>query len=390
MSRRRIRLLCWDSSRYGLTAPYMRSRTRKLIVLLVVLLVIAAIGFAIYLRKRAAPEPARLLPDSDVVFYANLRNVRRLISFGDKPVKQDEPEYQEFVRETGFQFERDLEEAAFAVHRVVILPKKKGEAPTTEARYSEVLVGKFDSQKLTAYLHKISKAEERYRETEIFAIPIEDRTVRVAILSVDSVAASNVDDPKVIHGIVDRARAAAMPFQGPAVLSDNYRKVPIGSLVWAIARVPALTGTIGEMQVGSLSLPGGIDIQVVPPRSTVVASARYLGSIHARADVYTPTDADAKKLAEQASTVLNLFRSAEVNSQNGATDPDIKAAFDSLKTEQEGARATLSATIPVGFFKKFLSEPPDVTGSEESQAKPTAPAEPAKQQTNKLPAKKKK
>ena len=368
----------------------MRSRTRKLIVLLVVLLVIAAIGFAIYLRKRAAPEPARLLPDSDVVFYANLRNVRRLISFGDKPVKQDEPEYQEFVRETGFQFERDLEEAAFAVHRVVIPPKKKGEAPTTEARYSEVLVGKFDSQKLTAYLHKISKAEERYRETEIFAIPIEDRTVRVAILSVDSVAASNVDDPKVIHGIVDRARAAAMPFQGPAVLSDNYRKVPIGSLVWAIARVPVLTGTIGEMQVGSLSLPGGIDIQVGPPRSTVVASARYLGSIHARADVYTPTDADAKKLAEQASTVLNLFRSAEVNSQNGATDPDIKAAFDSLKAEQEGARATLSATIPVGFFKKFLSEPPDVTGSEESQAKPTAPAEPAKQQTNKLPAKKKK
>src|SRR5512141_452143 len=157
----------------------MRSRTRKLIVFVVVLLVVATIGFAIYLRKRAAPEPARLLPESDVVFYVNLRNVRRLTSFGENPVKTEEPEYQEFVKETGFQFERDLEEAAFAVHKVTIPPEKKGAPATSEARFSEVFVGKFDSQKLTTYLHKISKAEERYRETEIFAIPIQNRTVRV-------------------------------------------------------------------------------------------------------------------------------------------------------------------------------------------------------------------
>ena len=355
----------------------MRSRTRKLIVLLVVVLVVAAIGFAIYLRKRAAPEPARLLPDSDLVFYVNLKNVRRLTSFGQKPVKTEEPEYQDFVRETGFQFERDLEEAAFAVHKVTV-PGAKGQPPTTEARYSEVFIGKFDSQKLTNYLHKISKAEERYRESEIFAIPIENRTVRVAILGVDSVAASNVDDGNVIRGMVDRARAAAMPFQGPPVVSDNYRKIPIGSLVWAVARVPVLKGQIGGMQLGSISLPGGLDVQIIPPGSTVIASARYLGSIHARADIYAPSDADAKKLADQASTFLTMFRSVEVSSQNGGMDPDVKAAFDSLKTEQEGTRATLSATIPVDFFKKLLSEPPDVTGEkqnaqEQKPAPQTAP-----------------
>ncbi len=359
----------------------MRSRTRKLIVLVVVVLIVAAIGFAIYLRKRAAPEPARLLPDSDLVFYVNLRNVRRLTSFGKTPVKPEEPEYQEFVSETGFQFERDLDEAAFAVHRITIPPKKKDDAPTTEARYSEVFIGRFNSQRLTAYLSKISKAEERYRETEIFAIPIEDRTVRVAILGVDSVAASNVDDPNVIHGIVDRARAAAMPFQGPPVVSDNYRKVPIGSLVWAVARVPVLSGQTKSTQIGAITLPGGVDVQIVPPGSTVIASARYLGSIHARADVYTPSDADAKKLVNQASVFLTLFRATEENTQTGGTDPDVKAAFDSLKAEQEGTRVTVSAIIPVGFFKKLLSEPPDVTGEKQEAQQEQSPQKPATKST---------
>lgn len=362
----------------------MRLRTRKLLGFSAVLLVIAAIGLAVYLRKRAAPEPARLLPDSDVVFYVNLGNVRHLTSFGNRPVNPEEPEYQDFIRETGFQFERDLEEAAFAVHYLKHPPAKKGEPETTEARYSEVFVGKFDGQKLTDYLRKISRAAELYRGTEIYAIPVENRTVRVAILGVDSVAASNVDDSAVIHGIVDRARAAAMPFQGPAVVGEYYRKVPLGSLVWAIARIPA-----GGNPVGSLSLPGGMDIQMIPAGSTVVASARYLGSIHARADVYTPSDADAKKLAEQASTFLTLFRSVEVNTQAGGNDPDVKAAFDSLKAEQDGSRATLRATIPVGFFKKLLSEPPDVTGEkQEVQEQRSAPKAPAIPKAKSKPKKK--
>ena len=347
----------------------MRSRTRNSIVFLVVLLLFAAIGFAVYLRKRAAPEPARLLPDSDMVFYVNLKAVRRLTSFGNKPVKAEEPEYEQFVRETGFQFERDLEEAAFALHRANVRPQQKGAPETTESRYSEVFIGKFDGVKLTNYLHKLSRAEERYRETQIFAIPVENRTVRVAILGVDSVAASNVDDPAIIHGIVDRARAAAMPFPGPPIVSNNYRKIPIGSLIWAIADVPAAGPG------GSLTLPGGVNIQIIPPGSTVIASGRFLGSIHARADVYTPTETDARRLADQATAFLTLFRSAELSTSAGASDPDVKSAFDSLKAEQQGTRATLSANIPVAFFKKLLSEPPDVTGAE-SQTPITPPLSP--------------
>jgi hypothetical protein len=342
-----------------------------LIVLAAVVLVAAAIGLAVYLRKRAAPEPARLLPDSDAVLYFNLKTVRRLTEFGSKPVAPREPEYEEFVHQTGIQFERDLNEAAFAVHSVARPPAFPGGPETSELRYSEVFVGKFDSQKLSNYLHKLSKSVERYRETDIYNIALEQRTYRVAILDVDSVAGSNLDDASVIRGIIDRSRHAAMPFSGPALVADYYHKVPIGSLVWAVARIPAAPGA--PRAARAFTLPGGIDI-MIPSESTMVASARYLGSVHTRADFYTDNEIDAKRFVDQASGFITLFKSIELGAQSGVGDSDLKAALDSLKIEQEGARATLSASIPTAFFKKMLEEPPvDVTGATPG-ATPTEPS----------------
>ena len=64
----------------------MKIRSRNLGVLSVLLALIAAIGAAVYLRRGAAPETARLLPESDAVVYVNAELIRRLTAFGDKPV----------------------------------------------------------------------------------------------------------------------------------------------------------------------------------------------------------------------------------------------------------------------------------------------------------------
>ncbi len=362
----------------------MRSRRRNLIIVTAaVVLVAAAIGLAVYLRKRAAPEPARLLPDSDAVLYFNLKTVRRLTNFGSAPVVQREAEYEDFVRETGFQFERDLNEAAFAVHIIHRPPAKPGLPETTEPRYSEVFVGKFNSQKLSAYLRKLSKGVDQYRDTDIYNIPVEDRTVRIAILDVDSVAGSNLDDPSVIRGIIDRSRSAAMPFAGPPLVSQYYHDIPIGSLVWAVARIPAAPKD--PRAARAFTLPGGIDI-LIPSESTMVAWARYFGSIRLRANFHTANAADAKQFVDQASTFLMLFKSIELSAQSGQIDADFQAALDSLKVEQDGSMAVFSASIPAGFFKKMLEEPPvDVTGEKEgtpSQPPATPPA------TQKAPAQK--
>jgi hypothetical protein len=103
----------------------MRIR-RRLPILFGVVLVIAAIALAVVLRKHAPPEPARLLPGADGYFYVNLKWIRRANIAGQIPDVPHEPEYEQFIQATGFQFERDLDQAAFAIHYPAV---KKNASP---------------------------------------------------------------------------------------------------------------------------------------------------------------------------------------------------------------------------------------------------------------------
>src|SRR6202041_3715284 len=93
----------------------MRIR-RRLLIPVIVLLIVAAVALIVTLRKHAPPEAARLLPGADGFFYINLKWIRTFNATAQLPPVSHDPEYQQFVDETGFQFERDLDQAAFAVH----------------------------------------------------------------------------------------------------------------------------------------------------------------------------------------------------------------------------------------------------------------------------------
>ena len=93
----------------------MRKR-RRLLILFGFVLFAAAVALLVVLRKHAPPEPARLLPGADGYFYANVKWIRRANIAGQMPDVPHEPEYEQFIEATGFQFERDLDQAAFAIH----------------------------------------------------------------------------------------------------------------------------------------------------------------------------------------------------------------------------------------------------------------------------------
>src|SRR5580704_12206899 len=214
----------------------MRIRPTFLIVLAVVVLA-AAVTLAVQLRKHAPPEAARLLPGADAFFYLNLSAARRANSGKDLPAVSHDPEYERFISGTGFQFERDLDEAAFAIHYPAKWPGGGTGGSAPEVRFSEVLVGKFHGERVTTYLRQIAQSVENYHSVDIFTILLEGRSLRVAVLSADSVAASNHDDPAVIRGIIDRSKRLASPFGGPLLLRQYYKHVQLASLVWAVARI---------------------------------------------------------------------------------------------------------------------------------------------------------
>src|SRR5579864_3647249 len=157
----------------------MRIR-RTFPITLGVVIVAALLTVAVQLRKDAPPEPARLLPGADAFLYGNFSWVRKTNNSGKPllPVSHD-PEYERFIQETGFDYERDLESVAFAVHYPQSWPGGGTGGAAPEPRFSEVFTARFDSGKCAAYLKRTAQSVENYHSVDIYTIPLSGRTFRI-------------------------------------------------------------------------------------------------------------------------------------------------------------------------------------------------------------------
>jgi len=308
------------------------------------LIFVAAVALIVQLRKHAPPEPARLLPGADAFLYIDLKWMRRADIATHIPAVPHDPEYEQFIQATGFQFERDLQEAALAIHYA-------GPLTGGETRYSEIFIAKIDGDRLRDYLKVLTRSVDLYRSVEVYNIPLQGRTLRVAILGVDTVAASNHPDPGVIRGIIDRSRKLASPFGGPALLRQFYKRVPLASLAWGIFRL----NPQGAHPPADAALP-------ISSPATVVASVRYLRAVHFRAEAFTRDEQEAQQLTAQVNTFLSIFHSAEIAVAGQTPDPDVKRALDSLKVEQKSDRTILTAILPAELLRKIVAEAPKQVG----------------------------
>jgi len=351
----------------GRHARHLYMRRRALIILLVVVGVAAAITAAVLLRKAAPPEAVRLLPPADGFVYINFKSLRRAHVFESLPAVQFDPEYDHFVQQTGFRWEQDLDEAALAMH---FAPKAQASATgelQNGTRFSEVFSAHFDAAKLQAYLKTLAHNVDQYRQVDIYSIPLPGRTLRIAVLGPELVAASNTEGPYVIQGIIDRSRELAYPFRGPELVRSYYRDIPFLSLAWLIAKPPA-----SPQGNSVLSLPGGYQV-FFPPQTTMLGSIRYAGGAQLRLAAYAAGSSEAQRISDQLSAFLALFRTIE--SSAAGNDPDVKAFFESVKVEQKKNEVELTASVPQGFLKKVVSETPS---SPQPAAPPPEPKKPAK------------
>ena len=322
----------------------MRKRTRYSLLLMLAL--VGALSVAVWLRKTAPPEAARLLPESDAIIYVNLRPIRAATHF-DRPQITHDPDYQHFIDATGIVPERDLDAVAFALHRM-----DNPNGPNGPVAYSEVFQGRFDGERLAHYLSSIANSRENYAGQTIFTIPIEGRQLRVAQLGYDTIAASNMPTPEQIHSILDRYHAAASPFSGSSLLAARYSDVPLLSTAWGIGHVGLPFSESGRIRIFGLELPISAD-------STFVASLRPgVGTLRLRVEQITATDADAARTAQVLGTLLQILQAIQPNvqAQTDKTDADAMHDFtSSIKIEHHKDRAILTASVPIALLKKIVT-----------------------------------
>jgi len=326
----------------------MRRSTRTTLVIAAV--VVLVIVLLVILREKAPPEVARLLPESDAILYLNLKPIREATHY-DRTQTPHDPAYQRFIDATGFVFERDLNEAAFALNR---MPNPNG--PNGAYAYTEVFSGRFDGKRVAAYLKGISTSQEVYQGHTIFSVPSEGRTVRVAMLSYDMVAVSNAPTPEQLHSILDRYRTAALPFAGSSLLSDVYGKVPAFSLAWAIGRAGPDTWKHGGPKVLGVRIPIAAD-------TTLIGSVRWLGSARLRIEELAPNAASAEASTSTITAFLMLAKGAENVLPLFATNSDLKELLNSTKIDQKGSQAILTATLPDGLLKELAAAPDKLSGT---------------------------
>ena len=335
----------------------MTRRTRR--TLLIVAGVILLLGVAVFLRSKAPPEAARLLPESDGILYINIKPIRTFSPKNMKPPTRT-PQYQEFVDATGVDWERDLDEVAISIHR---MPNPDG--PNGPVAYSMVMVGKLTGQKLNDWLAAHATSRDIYEGYTIYNIPSEERIVRVTQIGYDMLAVSNTPTSEQIHSIVDRHRAAALPFSGSSLLAEHFHDVPLLSLAWGLGQIALPFSESGSISIFGFELP-------IQPDSTIIASVRWTGSLHLRVEEIAPSEEKAASQAAALATLVTMARGFSAPLANNAQNNGLRALLKTTEVTQKQERVLITASLPSSVLTSLAADanqqatpqnPPPATGT---------------------------
>jgi hypothetical protein len=312
----------------------MHRRTRRTLFILAAVLVLLAV--AVFLRSKAPPEAARLLPESDGILYLNLKPVRAFMRKDMKP-PQRVPEYQQFVDATGVDWERDVDQVAIALHR---MPNPKG--PNGPVAYSMVLVGNFTGKRLNTWLEAQATGRESYAGHTVYSIQSQDRTVRVAQIGYDSLAVSNTPTPEQIHSMLDRHRTAAWPFADSTLLLQHYHDIPLLAIAWGMGQIALPFSESGAIHIFGFSLPLEDDTTIV---ASVTPALSLGGALNVKVEEIAASDDVAASQAASLATLVTMARGFSAPLAANPANNGLRQLLKSAAVNQKRNRVVITATL---------------------------------------------
>jgi hypothetical protein len=324
--------------------------------------VLLLLAVAIFLRSKAPPEAARLLPESDGIIYINFKPVRSFLHKDLKP-PQRVPEYQQFIDATGIDWERDLDQAAIALHRM-----QDPNGPNGPVAYSMVLVGKLTGKRLKDWLEAHAASRESYAGHTIYSVPSENRTVRVAQIGYDMLAISNTPTPEQIHSMLDRHRTAALPFAGSTLLSQHYHDVPLLALAWGVGQIGMLSSERGAISIFGLSLPLEDDSTIV---ASVTPALSLGGALNLKVEEIAATDEVATSQAASLATLVTAARGFTAPLSANTANNALKQLLKTAEVTQKRNRVVVTATLTPSLIASLAEgeNPPPVSASNPGASK---------------------
>jgi len=246
-------------------------------------------------------------PDASVVLFADLAELRRA-PFATQfynwiPKSQADAEYAQFLRETGFDYEHDLDRVTIA-----IIKDEKG------SKLFAVAEGRFDRKKIEAYSSRSGTRETRGGR-EILTVPLSDsaRKISFAFLSKEEVALTDAGDLA--------AFLAPLPNSTDAREWRERFTREAGSPVFAVIRQDAAAGSaLASRQ------PGGFQS---PQLSALLDQLQWITLAGKPQDNALRIVAEGECTSEQAARQLaDLLNGVLVLAQAGLSSPKTRRQLD--------------------------------------------------------------
>ncbi len=334
------------------------SRRKFVVIPIIILLILGGAIYYVFFRGHAkptgpAPGPVpniiELLPPEAPVFaffdITTLRNSQfsaELSSLAGTPAS--DPDYAEFVRQTGFDYERDLDRAALAIW--------PGPSASTALAIAE---GRFDREKITQYALRSGRVTKN-KDIDIYEVPVTAPTqdgrgkttkmISFAFLAPDRVVLA---DGASLDPVIDHSNAKS----SDAALRTRMGRVA-GAALFVTARSNALPQDLSTLGIKS----GQIE--------RILRSIQYLnlagrpagGQLKVEAEAECNSVANALQLATVLDGLRWIGNAALADPRNRRQmHPQEAALLDSLLRLVEVSRDGKVVRLRVNLMPAMLGTP---------------------------------
>jgi hypothetical protein len=289
---------------------------------------------------------SQLPPDATAVIFLDFEELRRapfmarIFEWAPKP--ESDADYSQFLKDTGFDYERDL-------RRVAIAMRKKGQDSVIFA----IADGKFDRVKISAYASKFGSIAKN-GGLEIYSVPATGtaKQISFAFLKNDRIAATSDTDLSALLGAKNRKEDAAE-------WRIRFERLA-GSPAFAVIRQDAGAGSALAAQA-----PGGLSS---PQLSTLLDQLQWITLaakpdntlLRVVAEGECATDATARQLADLLNGVVILAQAGLNDSKTRQQlDPAVREAYLELLRSADISKldrgGTKSVRLVLEITPKFLA-----------------------------------
>jgi hypothetical protein len=250
---------------------------------------------------------AMMPTDASAVLFVDLSELRQAPFFaqfyGWAPKPQVDEEYAQFVKDSGFDYERDLDRVAIAV-------EKRGQ----DSALFAILDGKFDRQRISAYARKNGSAVKTSGR-EVFSVPVSDTAKKIsfAFLQNDRIALTNDSNLDTLFSTKKRPEDAAE-------WRARFERLG-GSPLFGVIRQQAAVGAALAAQA-----PGGLRS---PQLSTLLDQLQWITIAGKPENDRLRVVADGECTAEAtARQLVEVINGVEILAEGGLNDPQTRQQLD--------------------------------------------------------------